>query len=228
MSGMMSIVVATGNRSKVAAIKALLEELPVEVLPMAEALGQALPNIVEDGGTFEDNALKKARIIAQASSMVTVAEDAGLEVVALGGRPGVRSHRFAGEGSTDAENNAELLRRMEEIEDGAREAHFRMAIALVDPWAPAVEQVFHGCCEGRIARSPSGAGGFGYDALFVVSGDERTLAELPEGERRELSHRGKALRALQPALQTIVRKHLSNASSILRGSYVPPSSKRSP
>lgn len=191
----MSIVVATGNRGKLAEIRTLLGDLPVEVLSAGEALGDALPNITEDGETFVDNARIKARAISALSMMLTLADDSGLEVDALGGRPGVRSRRFAGEGSTDAENNAELLKRMDEIDDQDRTARFRAAIVVIDPWAEE-ELVAEGSCEGSIARKPSGTGGFGYDPLFIVQGKDRTMAELDEAEKNEISHRGRAAELL--------------------------------
>lgn len=210
----MSIVVATSNRMKLHEIRSLLADLPVEVLTAAEALGET-PNVVEGGDSFEQNAEKKARAIAQATMLVTLADDAGLEVDALGGRPGVRSKRFAGEGSTDADNNAELLRRMADLEDAARTARFRCAIALVDPWDPDKGVVVGGSCEGRIAHQPSGTGGFGYDPLFIVAGLDRTMAELDETERGRVSHRAKALGEMQPFLEALVRARLDETGRIL-------------
>ena len=216
MTAVMTIVVATGNRGKLTEIRSLLGELPVEVLSAQEALGDALPKVVEDCDSFEDNALKKARTVATEAMMLTLADDSGLEVDALGGRPGVRSARFAGEGATDAENNAELLRQMDDVDDESRKARFRAAIALVDPWDPDGEVVVQGSCEGRIARTPSGTGGFGYDPLFIVDELDRTMAELGEAEKNEISHRGKALAQLQPRLEAIVRARLDEAAQILR------------
>jgi XTP/dITP diphosphohydrolase len=210
----MSIVVATGSRAKLAELRALLATMPVEVLSTEEALGEA-PNVVEDAKTFEDNALKKARAIAAASMMLTLADDSGLEVDALGGRPGVRSARFASEGATDAENNAELLKRMAELEDPERSARFRCAIALVDPWNPEGDVVVAGSCEGAIAHQPTGTGGFGYDPLFIVKGLDRTMAELGDDERTRVSHRAKALAAIQPQLEAIIRSRLDEAVRIL-------------
>jgi XTP/dITP diphosphohydrolase len=226
MPNVMSIVVASSNRARIAEVRALLGNLPIEVLSAAEVLGDSLPPLLDVGDTLAHNAQHKARIIADASMMITVADDAGLEVQALGGRPGVRSARFAHDGATDAENNAELLRRMEEIEDASRGARFRAVICLIDPWDPSADTSVEGICEGRIARSPSGTGGFGYDALFVLEGGDRTMAELSEEERSELSHRGKAMRALQPQLAAILKKRLKDADGILRGSYLPPSARR--
>jgi XTP/dITP diphosphohydrolase len=226
MADVMSIVVASSNRSRVAEIQAILADLPIEVLSSKQALGDDAPKITLDGETFEANALKKATAVAQASMMLTLADSAGLEVDALGGRPGVRSARFAGEGATDAENNAELLRRLEEVEDANRTARFRAAIALVDPWNAAHPVVVEGRVDGRIARTVSGTGGFGYEPLFIVEGKDRTLAELDEDERNEVSHRARVLRALAPKLESLVNARLEEADAVVAGSYVPPPSVR--
>jgi XTP/dITP diphosphohydrolase len=224
MAHAMSIVVVTSNRSRLASIKELLGDLPVEVLSTHEALGDVVPNI-EPGDSFEENARNKAQAVAEAAMMVTIALDHGLEVDALGGRPGVRSARFAREGATDAENNAELLRTMEEIEDSQRTARFRAVFALVDPWDDTNDQVVSGTCEGRIARSPSGTAGFGYESLFVLEGEDVTLSELSGAEHDQKSARAKALAALRPKLEATVRRRLDEAGSIMRGSYAPPSSQ---
>jgi XTP/dITP diphosphohydrolase len=227
MDKVMSIVVATSNRSRLAEIEALLGDLPVEVLSTKDALGDHEPPLVAtDGETFEANALRKAQVIASATMMVTLADGAGLETDALGGRPGVRSSRFAGEGATDAENNAELLRRMEEVEDVSRSARFRAAIAIVDPWNPGHPVVVEGRIEGQIARTPSGTGGFGYDPLFIVDGKDCTLAELSDDERNEVGHRAKVLAAAGPKLIAIVNARLEEADAVVQGSYVPPPSQR--
>src|ERR1019366_4104095 len=151
--------------------------------------------IVENGKTFAENAILKARAVAQATMMLTLADDSGLEVDALDGRPGVRSARFAHERATDAENNAALLAALEATGDGAHEAdrlkaRFRCAIALVDPYSREGEPVVvEGTCEGIITRAPPGSGGFGYDPLFVVAGVDKTMAELTEAEKNTMSHR---------------------------------------
>ncbi|MBW2526558.1 MAG: XTP/dITP diphosphatase [Deltaproteobacteria bacterium] len=214
-SKIMSIVVATTNPGKLTELRALLEDLPVEVLTVADVLGH-VPPVVEDGETFEANAQKKAREIANATQMVTLADDSGLEVDALGGRPGVRSARFAGEGATDAENNAALLDMMQEVEDGQRSARFRCTIALCDPWAPDRSTVVAGRCEGSIARNPSGAGGFGYDPLFIVSGLDRTMAELSPEEKNRISHRARALEAIRPMLEALVGQRIEDAARIVQ------------
>jgi XTP/dITP diphosphohydrolase len=211
----MSLVVASGNRGKIAEIRAILDRLPVEVLAMAEVTSPL--SVVEDGDTFAKNALKKARAVAGACHLVTLADDSGLEVDALGGRPGVRSARFAREGATDAENNAELLTQLEDVDDAARSARFRCAIALIDPWGSESERelVVEGTCEGRIARKPSGAGGFGYDPLFIVQDIGRTMAELSDEQKNGVSHRGRALAKLRPALQVIIERRLADARRIM-------------
>ena len=222
----LSLVVATANRAKLAEIRALLAGLPVEVLSAQEALGDAKPPIVTEGASFEEAALAKARAYAEATLMITVADAAGLEVDALGGRPGVRSARFAREGATDAENNAELLRRLDDGDDEGRRARFRAAFALVDPWWPHDPRVVAGRCDGRVARKPSGAGGFGYEPLFLVEGEDRTLAELTAEERRAVSHREQALEALRPHLVRLVESRLDDAVAIAQGTFEAPPSRR--
>jgi XTP/dITP diphosphohydrolase len=210
----MTVVVATGNPGKLGEIRALLADLPVEVRSAADVLGGPLL-VAETGETFEQNALEKARAVADATHMLTLADDSGLEVMALGGRPGVRSARFAGESATDADNNALLLELLEDVEDGLRAARFRCTVALCDPWDPSNDVVVEGRCEGTIARSPSGAGGFGYDPLFVVGSAGRTMAELELEEKNGLSHRAQALAALRPRLLQVVRARMAEAVAAL-------------
>lgn len=212
----MGIVVATTNPGKLTELRALLSDLPVELLTVTDVLDEA-PLVVEDGDSFEANAQKKAQVIAQATQMVTLADDSGLEVDALGGRPGVRSARFAKEGATDAENNAALLDMMQDIEDGQRNGRFRCTIAVADPWSPDESTVVAGRCDGSIARSPSGAGGFGYDPLFIVDELGRTMAELSPDEKNRISHRARALEAVRPRLEALVRARLKEAERISGG-----------
>ncbi|HYP98023.1 MAG TPA: XTP/dITP diphosphatase [Polyangiaceae bacterium] len=214
MQELLTIVLATSNHGKLTELRALLADLPVQLRSAAEVLGEQ-PNIVEDGATFEDNALIKARAIAQATRTLALADDSGLEVDALGGRPGVRSARFAHERATDAENNAALLRELAEIEEGVRNARFRCVLALVDPWRESDVHIAKGSCEGSIARAPRGSGGFGYDPLFIVEGkDGKAMAELSEAEKNQVSHRGKAVRALRAILVELVNARLDQAERI--------------
>ncbi|WP_438006092.1 RdgB/HAM1 family non-canonical purine NTP pyrophosphatase [Sorangium sp. So ce321] len=199
------LLAATSNRGKLTELRSLLADLPIEVRSLAELLPDA-PPVVEDGETFLDNALLKVRAGALRSSLVTLAEDSGLEVDALDGRPGVRSARFAREGATDAENNEALLSALERVPDDQRRARFRCVMVLLDPRSEAPPIVTEGRCEGWIGRHPRGAGGFGYDPLFVVEGYGRTMAELGEAEKNLVSHRGKAAQAMRASLEALIAR----------------------
>jgi XTP/dITP diphosphohydrolase len=186
------LLVATGNRGKLAEIRQLFAGLELEVLALGDVGGA--PEVIEDGDTFEANATKKAREVAQATGLLTLADDSGLEVDALGGAPGVRSARFAGEGATDGANNRLLLERLAGVEGPARTARFRCVLALADPGSEGRGvHLESGVCEGRIVEAPRGAGGFGYDPLFIPEGEERTMAELLPQAKNRLSHRGRAM-----------------------------------
>lgn len=214
-----TLVVATGNRGKLEELRALLAGLPLEVLAASEVL-RTPPHVVEDGATFAENAIKKARAVASATMMLTVADDSGLEVDVLDGRPGVRSARFAHERATDAENNAALLSQLAAIGDpvpGAEgfRARFRCVLALVDPFTGGGEpRTVAGVCEGTVTRAPRGSGGFGYDPLFVVAGTDRTLAELGEEEKNRISHRGRAFAALRPLLEQVLRERAAQVARV--------------
>ncbi len=214
-SAVMTLVLATKNRGKVAELRPLLAGLPLDVRTVDE-VAPNLPSVIEDGTTFEANAILKAHAVAEATQLVTLADDSGLEVDALGGRPGVRSARFAGDGATDAENNAALLAALEEVHGPDRHARFRSVVAIVDPFAiGAAPIVAEGKCEGTIAREPRGLGGFGYDPLFVLEGDERSMAELSEDDKNRVSHRGKAAATAIRHLEAIVAARLAEAARIL-------------
>ena len=219
------LVVATTNRGKLEELRALLAGLDVAVLGVGEVLRDP-PVIVEDGATFADNAIKKARSIAQATMMLSLADDSGLEVDALDGRPGVHSARFAHERATDAENNAALLSALDALGDRAHDpavsrARFRCVLALVDPFtddgAPLLTE---GSCEGTITRTPRGAGGFGYDPLFVVEGGERTLAELSEDEKNAVSHRSRAFAAMKPLLERVLAGRAQIVANVIRAERI--------
>jgi XTP/dITP diphosphohydrolase len=147
--------------------------------------------------------------------MLALADDSGLEVDALGGRPGVRSARYASERATDAENNAALLRELEDVEDRSRAARFRCVLALANPWKESEIQIAEGTCEGAIARAPRGSGGFGYDPLFIVPDFEgRAMAELSEAEKNSISHRARAALALKPILIRALNERLDEVERI--------------
>jgi XTP/dITP diphosphohydrolase len=207
-----SLVVATQNRGKLDELRALLSGLGVQVLSTQDVAKREIV-VVEDGDTFEANAKKKAQTVAGITMMLTIADDSGLEVDALGGAPGVRSARFGGERATDAENNAALLAALDSLDadpGGARDgasyaARFRCVLALVDPFLKEGEPiVVEGACEGKITRTPRGSGGFGYDPLFIVEGTGKTMAELGEDEKNRISHRGRAFDKLRLVLEKVL------------------------
>ncbi len=202
-----TLVVATNNPGKLAELRELLAGLPLELVRPAD-VGCESFHVVEDGATFEDNALLKARAAYAATGLMALADDSGLEVDALGGLPGVRSARFAGEQASDADNNALLLRELEDVDESARTARFRCALALVVPWQDA-PLFTAGSCEGQLQRSPRGSGGFGYDPLFVANASAGlSLAELDDAAKNALSHRGAAVRALVPQLRALLDAQL--------------------
>src|SRR5688572_6928530 len=135
MSEVLTLVLASNNPGKLAELRALLGDLPLELKSFAEVIGESV-KLREDGETFSANAEQKAKTVCGLTQLISLADDSGLEVAALGGRPGVRSARFAHERATDAENNAALLRELEEVQDDERRAQFRCVLALADPWQP--------------------------------------------------------------------------------------------
>jgi XTP/dITP diphosphohydrolase len=196
------VVVATANAHKLSEIRSILTDLDVTLVPMAE-LG--VPSPVEDGDTFEDNALIKARACAAAAGLVAIADDSGLEVDALGGDPGVRSARYAGEPTDDAANNAKLVAALDGVPPARRTARFVCAAAVVTP--DGAEHVVRGTMEGHIVVTGRGSHGFGYDPHFVsdAAGDGRTNGELRPEEKDAISHRGDAFRQLRPLLARVLR-----------------------
>jgi XTP/dITP diphosphohydrolase len=192
------IVMASANPDKVAEIAAILAEaIEVELVPRPADV----PDVVEDGETLLDNARLKARALVAATGLAAVADDTGLEVTALGGAPGVYAARYAGEGATYADNVAKLLRELDARPDGGgdRAARFR-TVALV-AFPDGTEVWREGVVEGTIAPEPVGAGGFGYDPVFVpLESGGRTFAAMSPEEKHAVSHRGRAFRALAAAL----------------------------
>jgi len=191
------LVLATGNAGKLREMRAILAPWSVDVRPLSEFTTAAAE---ETGLSFVENAILKARFAAQASGLPAIADDSGLEVDALHGAPGIYSARYAGPGADDAANNARLLAELDAVPDADRGARYRCAMVFLrwalDP-SPVVAQA---SWEGRIARLPRGSGGFGYDPLFLVGDSDDMAAELEASRKNEVSHRGKALRALVAAL----------------------------
>lgn len=197
---MKTLVFASRNRGKIREIRALLEGLPVSLLSLDDVPGA--PEVEEDGDTFLQNALKKARTVARHAGCAALADDSGLTVQALGGAPGVHSARYAGEDADDGKNIHKLLREMEDVPEEGRSAAFRCVLVLCEPdgsW-----ESFEGAWEGRIAREPDGDGGFGYDPVFFLPERGMTVARLSLEEKNRLSHRARAMGKLREAL----RKHL--------------------
>jgi XTP/dITP diphosphohydrolase len=210
-----TLVVASSNRAKIIEFKELLRGLPFQVVGVSDVLTDP-PAVNETELTFQGNAVKKAISIAEATMMLSLADDSGLEVDALGGRPGVRSARFAHERATDAENNAALLAALAEVEPGQRQARFRCVLAVVDPFARAGSPpiVTEGTCEGIIATGARGGGGFGYDPLFIIPAAGKTMAELRDIEKNAISHRALAVHALAPILTKLANDRLRDAIRI--------------
>jgi XTP/dITP diphosphohydrolase len=192
-------VVATANAHKVQELAALFDGLGVELV--ARPADAVMPE--ETGNSFLANARLKARAIALATNEVALADDSGLEVDALGGDPGILSARYAGEGATDAQNNAKLLAELAGIHGANRRARFRCVLALVSP--DGRELTADGRIEGFVLEAARGAGGFGYDPLFQPEGDTRALAEYAEAEKNAVSHRGRAARRLREMLERLGR-----------------------
>lgn len=193
------LVLATRNRGKVEEIRELLAGFGIELLSLKHF--PDVPEVPEDGETFEENARRKAEFVARCTGLPALADDSGLEVDALNGAPGVRSARFAGDDATYAENNATLLRLMEGIPPEGRTARFRCVLALAFPDGPV--RTMEGMCEGRIAEEPKGENGFGYDPLFFVPELGKTFAQIGRTEKGKISHRGRALRRLKKVLAAL-------------------------
>lgn len=195
---MSRLVVATGNRGKVAEIRGLVSELGFQVSSLLEM--REVPEIVEDGETFEENALRKATIVRDVAGCAVLADDSGLVVDALDGRPGIHSARYGGEGLDDRRRYELLLEEMRDVPDDARAARFVCALAFAEPGEEPV--TFRGVFEGTIARRPAGDNGFGYDPVFTPAGRDVTLAQLSAEEKRRTSHRARALASLAGWLAT--------------------------
>lgn len=195
-----TLVIATGNLHKVQEIQSVINLNEYELKTQQDFEG--VPEIIEDGATIEENALKKARIIAEFTGCLSLADDTGLEVDALNGAPGVYSSRYAGPNVTYADNNRKLLKELHGVPDKNRTARFRCVMALV---GGSFEQTVEGVCEGVILNKLRGSLGFGYDPLFYVTDEGKTFAEMDLERKNQISHRGIALAKMNILLQDLAR-----------------------
>lgn len=194
---MPTLLIATTNPGKLREYAAIFAGLPLELRTLADlGIGD---DVEETGATFAENAQLKAEYYATRSGLAALADDSGLEVLALGGEPGVHSARYAGPGASDAERIALLLKKLEGVPFHARLARFVCAIALARPGAPT--EIVEGVLPGVIETAPRGDGGFGYDPLFYVLDEDRTLAELPPERKNRISHRARAAEEARGVLQ---------------------------
>lgn len=194
------ILIGTTNPDKLKEVREILRDLPVELISPDKI--PALPDVIEDGQTFGENAVKKAVEWAKATGYWTMADDSGLEVDALGGKPGVRSARYAGEDASYEDNNLKLLKALEGVPAGRRTARFRCAVALARP--EGFLFVVEGECDGLVTEEPRGRHGFGYDPVFYVPEYAKTFAELGPEIKNRISHRTRALRKFREKLMTFV------------------------
>lgn len=195
------IVFATGNEGKMREIRAILSDLECEILSVKEAGISA--DIIEDGTTFEENALIKAKTVAEYTDAIVLADDSGLEIDYLNKEPGIYSARYMGEGTSYRVKNLNLIERLEGVPDEQRTARFVCAIAAAFP--DGTSDVVRGTIEGRIGYGERGEGGFGYDPIFYVPEYGKTTAELSAQEKNEISHRGKALRLMKEKIREKVQ-----------------------
>ena len=197
---MTMIILATNNPHKIRELKTLLVGVPGEIVALADV--ESPPALHENGSTFRENALQKARAVFEATGHPSVADDSGLEVFYLNGRPGVFSARYAGPEATDEKNNAKLLAEMRGVPPRRRRAQFHAVTAFVNG---KTEIVTEGVCVGKLGESPRGTNGFGYDPLFIPDDFDRTYAELGAEEKNQISHRSKAVARMREALTQHLR-----------------------
>ena len=193
------LVLATTNQNKVKEFKQFVSGFPVEVKSLADF--GPLPDVVEDGQTFDENAYKKAHHYAKVLGLPAIADDSGLVVDALGGAPGVYSARYAGENATDQENCEKLLKELGTEQN--RSAHFVCVLSIAVPSGPAL--TYEGTCNGTILTQKRGSGGFGYDPLFYYQPLKKSFAELSMEEKNKVSHRGKVLAELSSEFDKVMR-----------------------
>ncbi len=198
----MKIVLATHNRHKVEEIKSILSGLPFELLSLDNFPG--VGEIIEDGETLEANSRKKARTVFQKTGLLSLADDTGLEVDSLGGRPGVYSARYSDENATYEQNNKKLLAELKDVPFEKRNAKFRCVISIM---GKGIDEIASGEISGRILNEARGNNGFGYDPLFQPDGYEISYAEMESELKNKLSHRAKALEKAKEILKSLAKNH---------------------
>ena len=197
--GVLEVVLATRNPGKVREFLELMRDLPIQVYSL-DAFPQ-IGQLKEEGITYTENAISKAATVARLTRRLTVADDSGIEIDALDGKPGAQSARFLGDGASDKARNARILRLLHNVSAEHRTARYRAIVAVAHP--DGETRTFEGTCEGRIATAPRGAGGFGYDPVFMVPAYGKTMAQLPLPVKNRVSHRARAFAAARPYLKTL-------------------------
>ena len=197
------VVIATSNTHKLDEIKKILLGFPFEIKSMSE-VGLGGLEIIEDGNSFEENALIKAKTVMEKTGYASIADDSGLEVDAINKAPGIYSARFAGENASDAQNNEKLLNLISDVPEELRTGRFVCAIVMVFPNGESI--VTRGTCEGSIGFAPTGNGGFGYDPLFIVPEYNKTFGEIPAEIKNKISHRANALKELKDSLKVYLER----------------------
>jgi len=194
------LLIATRNQGKLQELRGLLKERPFDLCDLSSF--PAIQTVAETGGTFAENATLKAAGYAKQSRVLTIADDSGLEVEALGGRPGVLSARYAGAGASDADRVEKLLGELSNVPPSNRGAQFVSAVAIANGQGE-ILSISIGVCAGRIAHAPRGANGFGYDPVFIPGGFDETFAELPSNVKNQISHRAQALKDAAEFLRSL-------------------------
>jgi XTP/dITP diphosphohydrolase len=193
---MTKLILATRNIHKARELKTLLRDIDVDVLTLNDVSSELI--LREDGNTFEANASQKARMVYHNTKLLSLADDSGLEVFYLNGRPGVFSARYAGERATDEMNNQMLLAEMRAVAPRRRRAQFRSVLALV---GNGLEEMTEGVCTGMLSETPRGTNGFGYDPIFIPDGFAKTYAELNAEEKNLISHRARSFAKMKEILK---------------------------
>lgn len=202
---MVEIVIATKNKHKIKEIKNILGEKKFKILSLNNFIN--IPEILEDGTSYKENAVKKAEIISKITNKITLSDDSGIEIEYLNWKPGIYSSRFLGENATDKERNEEILKLLEKIPDNKRKARYVCIVAVSLPGG--ITKTFEGKCIGRISHKAKGKYGFGYDPIFFVPAYNKNMAELPLSVKNRISHRARALNKAKKILEKLKQKPFS-------------------